>query len=43
MTEVAEGLHNSGKAFLWVVRASETSKIPHGFADRVGWRGLIVP
>ncbi|XP_051188879.1 UDP-glucosyltransferase UGT13248 [Lolium perenne] len=43
MAEVAEGLYNSGKAFLWVVRALETSKIPEGFADRAGERGLIVP
>ncbi|XP_047083602.1 UDP-glucosyltransferase UGT13248-like [Lolium rigidum] len=43
MAEMAEGLGSSGKAFLWVVRASETSKIPDGFADRIGERGLIVP
>ncbi|CAM0952455.1 unnamed protein product [Alopecurus aequalis] len=43
MAEVAEGLYNSGKAFLWVVRALETSKIPDGFVDRAGGRGLIVP
>nr|AZQ26920.1 UGT74H11 [Avena strigosa] len=42
MAEVAEGLYSSGKAFLWVVRALETSKIPEGFADRAGGRGLIV-
>jgi UDP:flavonoid glycosyltransferase YjiC (YdhE family) len=42
MAEVAEGLYNSGKAFLWVVRALEASKIPAGFADRAGRRGLIV-
>ncbi|KAL6845968.1 hypothetical protein ACP4OV_023416 [Aristida adscensionis] len=40
MAEVAEGLHNCGKAFLWVVRASETSKIPDHFADKVKDRGL---
>nr|CAB3457615.1 unnamed protein product [Digitaria exilis] len=28
MAEMAEGLYNSGKDFLWVVRASEISKIP---------------
>ncbi|KAM0914653.1 hypothetical protein ACQ4PT_011366 [Festuca glaucescens] len=43
MAEVAEGLYNSGSPFLWVVRALETSKIPEGFADRAGGRGLIVP
>ncbi|CAL5073284.1 unnamed protein product [Urochloa decumbens] len=42
MAEVAEGLYNSDKDFLWVVRASETSKIPQGFSDRVKERGLLV-
>ncbi|PUZ71565.1 hypothetical protein GQ55_2G323300 [Panicum hallii var. hallii] len=42
MAEVAEGLDNSGKDFLWVVRASETSKIPGGFVDKVKGRGLLV-
>jgi len=42
MAEMAEGLHSSGKAFLWVVRASEASKIPDGFQERVGGRGLVV-
>ncbi|KAL6845969.1 hypothetical protein ACP4OV_023417 [Aristida adscensionis] len=42
MAEVAEGLHNSDKAFLWVVRASETSKVPEGFAGKVEGKGLIV-
>ncbi|TVU08901.1 hypothetical protein EJB05_42328, partial [Eragrostis curvula] len=42
MTEVAEGLHNSGKAFLWVVRASETPKLPEGFVDKVKGRGLVL-
>uniref|UniRef100_A0A0E0ETW6 Glycosyltransferase n=1 Tax=Oryza meridionalis TaxID=40149 RepID=A0A0E0ETW6_9ORYZ len=41
MAEVAEGLYNTGKPFLWVVRASETSKIPEGFAAKQE-RGLIV-
>nr|ACD03246.1 UDP-glycosyltransferase UGT74H7 [Avena strigosa] len=43
MAEMAEGLHSSGKAFLWVVRASEASKIPDGFSEKVGTRGLVVP
>ncbi|GJN20436.1 hypothetical protein PR202_gb07814 [Eleusine coracana subsp. coracana] len=43
MAEVAEGLYDdSGNAFLWVVRASETPKVPIGFADKAGGRGLIV-
>ncbi|XP_052167340.1 UDP-glucosyltransferase UGT13248-like [Oryza glaberrima] len=44
MAEVAEGLYNTGKPFLWVVRASETSKIPEGFAAKAAKqeRGLIV-
>ncbi|KAJ1290441.1 hypothetical protein BS78_02G243500, partial [Paspalum vaginatum] len=42
MTEMAEGLHGSGRDFLWVVRASETSKLPEGFADRAKERGLVV-
>ncbi|GJM84397.1 hypothetical protein PR202_ga00061 [Eleusine coracana subsp. coracana] len=42
MAEVAEGLYDSGKAFLWVVRASETSKVPQGFADKACGRVLIV-
>ncbi|CAN6175019.1 unnamed protein product [Urochloa humidicola] len=42
MAEVAEGLYNCGKPFLWVVRASETTKIPENFADKAKERGLIV-
>jgi pathogen-inducible salicylic acid glucosyltransferase len=42
MAEVAEGLYNSGKDFLWVVRATETSKIPQGFTDKVKGRGVVV-
>lgn len=42
MAEVAEGLYSSGKPFLWIVRASETSKIPENFADRAKERGLVV-
>ncbi|WVZ65588.1 hypothetical protein U9M48_014924 [Paspalum notatum var. saurae] len=40
--EMAEGLYGSGRDFLWVVRASETSKLPEGFADRAKGRGLVV-
>ena len=42
MAEVAEGLCSSGKDFLWVVRASETPKIPGGFSDKARGRGLVV-
>lgn len=42
MAEVAEGLYNSGKDFLWVVRASEISKIPKDFRDKVKGRGLLI-
>ncbi|CAN6202514.1 unnamed protein product [Urochloa humidicola] len=44
MSEIAEGLYNSGKPFLWVVRATETAKLPEGFADKAAkaTRGLIV-
>ncbi|KAG2644642.1 UDP-glucosyltransferase UGT13248-like [Panicum virgatum] len=42
MAEVAEGLYNCGKPFLWVVRASEAAKIPEDFAGRAKARGLIV-
>ncbi|KAL6846762.1 hypothetical protein ACP4OV_024210 [Aristida adscensionis] len=43
MAEIAEGLYNSGKPFLWVVRATETSKLPENYIDKVKTRGLIVP
>ncbi|CAN6182985.1 unnamed protein product [Urochloa humidicola] len=42
MAEMAEGLYSSGKAFLWVVRASEMSKVPENFVDKSKERGLIV-
>jgi pathogen-inducible salicylic acid glucosyltransferase len=42
VAEVAEGLYNSGKAFLWVVRAPETWKIPKTFAEKAKGRGLMV-
>jgi pathogen-inducible salicylic acid glucosyltransferase len=42
MAEVAEGLYNSGKPFLWVVRASETPKIPEHFTDKVRERGSLI-
>ncbi|CAL5063353.1 unnamed protein product [Urochloa decumbens] len=43
MSELAAGLYNSGKPFLWVVRATETAKLPEGFSDKAkATRGLIV-
>ncbi|KAF7091481.1 hypothetical protein CFC21_094056 [Triticum aestivum] len=44
VAEVAEGLYSSGEPFLWVVRASETWKLPEGFVDKVNakGRGLFV-
>lgn len=43
MGEIADGLYGSGKPFLWVVRATETAKVPRGFADRAqATRGLLV-
>uniref|UniRef100_A0ACD5YDN3 Uncharacterized protein n=1 Tax=Avena sativa TaxID=4498 RepID=A0ACD5YDN3_AVESA len=44
MGEVAEGLCRAGSPFLWVVRATETAKLPEGFLARAEARGdLIVP
>lgn len=43
LAEIAEGLYNTNKPFLWVVRATETSKLPDDLADKVKARGLIVP
>jgi pathogen-inducible salicylic acid glucosyltransferase len=43
MAEIAEGLYNSDKPFLWVVRSKETSKLPATFADKAKGRSLIVP
>ncbi|TKW34161.1 hypothetical protein SEVIR_2G286200v4 [Setaria viridis] len=43
MSEIAEGLYNSGRPFLWVVRATETAKLPKDFADKTKVRGFIVP
>lgn len=44
MGEVAEGLQSTGAPFLWVVRATEASKLPEGFASEAKAHGhLIVP
>jgi pathogen-inducible salicylic acid glucosyltransferase len=41
MREVAHGLIDAGRPFLWVVRASESHKLPAGYAaDQAGARGL---
>jgi pathogen-inducible salicylic acid glucosyltransferase len=41
MREVAHGLIDAGRPFLWVVRASESHKPPAGYAaEQVGARGL---
>ncbi|KAF8723247.1 hypothetical protein HU200_021762 [Digitaria exilis] len=42
LAEMADGLYNSSKDFLWVVRDSEASKLPEGFVDRAKDRGLVV-
>ncbi|CAL9125988.1 unnamed protein product [Musa textilis] len=40
--ELAFGISDSGKDFLWVVRSSETGKLPRGFAEGFAERGLVV-
>ncbi|KAJ4802325.1 Glycosyltransferase [Rhynchospora pubera] len=42
MEEVAYGLYDCGKPFLWVVRSVEAHKIPENFAEKVRDRGYIV-
>ncbi|XP_010457662.1 PREDICTED: UDP-glycosyltransferase 74E2-like [Camelina sativa] len=42
MMELAEGLKQTGRFFLWVVRETETDKIPRNFVDEIGEKGLIV-
>ncbi|EEF32576.1 UDP-glucosyltransferase, putative [Ricinus communis] len=42
MEELAWGLNNSNFNFLWVVRACEQSKLPKGFVQELGSKGLIV-
>ncbi|KAJ4748224.1 Glycosyltransferase [Rhynchospora pubera] len=43
MENIARGIYNAGKPFLWVVRSDEASKIPKGFVEMSKGRGLIVP
>ncbi|KAM0904023.1 hypothetical protein ACQ4PT_018292 [Festuca glaucescens] len=42
MAEVAEGLCGAGSPFLWVVRATETAKLPEAFAARAAKRGDLI-
>ncbi|CAN6175016.1 unnamed protein product [Urochloa humidicola] len=42
MREVARGLLDAGRSFLWAVRASEAHKLPAGYADEAGGGGLVV-
>jgi hypothetical protein len=42
LAEMAEGLYNSGKDFLWVIRDTEASKLPQGFENKAKDRGLVV-
>lgn len=42
MMELATGLKQSGCFFLWVVRETETNKIPKNYVDETGEKGLIV-
>ncbi|CAL9213849.1 unnamed protein product [Arabidopsis halleri] len=42
MLELAAGLKQSGCFFLWVVRETETDKIPRNYVEEIGEKGLIV-
>ncbi|PRQ54472.1 putative N-hydroxythioamide S-beta-glucosyltransferase [Rosa chinensis] len=42
MEQFASGLKESGVHFLWVVRASELSKLPNEIIDSVKEKGLLV-
>ena len=42
MKEVASWLSKTSCRFLWVVRASETNKLPEGFVDETCEKGLVV-
>ncbi|KAJ3681406.1 hypothetical protein LUZ60_015895 [Juncus effusus] len=42
MEEVAQGLYETGKPFLWAVRPSEADKIPENFAEKSKDVGYIV-
>ncbi|KAF3329403.1 crocetin glucosyltransferase 2-like protein [Carex littledalei] len=43
MKNIACGIYNAGKPFLWVVRSTEASKVPKGFAEMAKEIGKIVP
>jgi len=42
MLELAAGLKQSGRFFLWVVRETETHKLPRNYVEEIGEKGLIV-
>ncbi|KAJ0110360.1 hypothetical protein Patl1_03177 [Pistacia atlantica] len=42
MEELAWALKQSGKYFLWVVRASEEAKIPKNFPEKTSEKGLMI-
>ncbi|KAG7573269.1 UDP-glucuronosyl/UDP-glucosyltransferase [Arabidopsis suecica] len=42
MIEVAAGLKQTGHNFLWVVRETETKKLPSNYIEEIGEKGLIV-
>jgi hypothetical protein len=43
LDDLGNGLCDSGKPFLWVVRPREAEKLPQEIRDRCKQRGLIVP
>ncbi|KAG6531143.1 scopoletin glucosyltransferase-like [Zingiber officinale] len=43
LREIALGLEASGHPFLWVLREADGAEwMPHGFEQRVKWRGLVL-
>ncbi|KAI9111369.1 hypothetical protein K1719_017059 [Acacia pycnantha] len=40
--ELAQGLEETGKHFVWILRESEHTKLPKGFKDSVKEKGLII-
>ncbi|KAL5703452.1 4-alpha-glucanotransferase [Ranunculus cassubicifolius] len=43
MEEIICGIKESNKEFMWVVRETEQSKLPAGFAEEMINKGLLVP